>query len=385
MLRPLSSILCPAGKKLFDTYKHSSQPFFINNPKSALQQMDMWKKYMTGITPFYAVKCNPDKTLLHTLSSKGSHFDCASQTEIENVLSIGVPPSHIVFANPIKSFSDLQFASEVGVHKMTFDNTEELYKIKRYAPAAECILRIQPDDSGSLMRFSTKFGAPVEHIPECLRVCKTLQLRIIGTSFHIGSGCFDHSTFRSAIALSRNVWDTATCLGLERFTLLDLGGGFPGNGRVQHFVEFASTIGSALDEYFPDKHKLTIIAEPGRFMATRYSTLFVKIQGKRKETDGSIKYYINDGLYGSFNNIVFDHAKPIPIPIHLGEDDTVSTNVFRSTIFGPTCDSMDCILKEVYLPERNVDDFFAFTDFGAYTSAAGSTFNGMKQPFHVYL
>ena len=42
---------------------------------------------------------------------------------------------------------------------MTFDNEDELLKIKSVYPDAECILRIKPPVEMSVQSFSSKFGA----------------------------------------------------------------------------------------------------------------------------------------------------------------------------------------------------------------------------------
>lgn len=58
-------------------------------------------------------------------------------------------------------------------------------------------------------------------------------------------------------------------------------------------------------------------------------------------------YYVNDGVYGSFNCLVFDHATVTPEVF--GTDEKVAK--FPSSIWGPTCDSLDCITKNVMLPK----------------------------------
>ena len=378
-------------KYVFNTFRHQHQAFFVSSKEHIRQQYRLWTKELPNIQPFYAVKCNPNQVLLNTIKEMGSHFDCASRHEIQTVLNMGIKPEQIIFANPIKSIDDQCYAREKNIKMMTFDNEDELRKIKQYAPQSELICRLLTDDSGSLMRFGEKFGAPIQTVPNLLKLSRELRCKVIGTSFHIGSGCFEANTYRSAIALSKEVFEMATKLGLEQFTMLDIGGGFPGtvssvlNGRVPPFTEFAGIIRSALDQFFPSKQHqyLRVIGEPGRFMATRFSTLFVKVQGKRKVTDTHFLYYINDGVYGSFNNIIFDHYQVNPIVIK--EVRSTHTQKTTATIYGPTCDSMDCIGKNLMLPECNVGDWFKFENMGAYTSAAASTFNGMPKPLQIYI
>jgi ornithine decarboxylase len=108
-------------------------------------------------------------------------------------------------------------------------------------------------------------------------------------------------------------------------------------------------------------------------------------------------YYINDGVYGSFNCLVFDHAVAQPIPakrfLASSTDAPVSDAMVENkdhnpsvgTFFGPTCDSMDVVAKEVEIEELSVGDWVAFEHMGAYTSAAASRFNGIELPVREYV
>lgn len=92
-----------------------------------------------------------------------------------------------------------------------------------------------------------------------------------------------------------------------------------------------------------------------------------------------VLYYLSDGLYGSFNNIVFDHAKPLPLSMKSSEVKS------RSTLFGPTCDSIDVVCKDIDLPEMEIGDWLYFVNMGAYTVASASSFNGFRPPNAKYL
>ena len=58
--------------------------------------------------------------------------------------------------------------------------------------------------------------------------------------------------------------------------------------------------------------------------------------------------------------------------------------VYESSVWGPTCDGLDCILETTKLPELEVGDWMYFKDMGAYTMASASTFNGMPAPVRSY-
>lgn len=380
-----------------------TEPFFIFDPNSIVNQHLKWKLKLPRFTPFYAMKCNNDPKVLETMVSLGTSFDCASLEEIKTVLNYGIAPEKIIFANPCKAVSHLKFAAKNRVHKMTFDNSDELYKIKKIHPEAQLIIRIHVDDSKSICQLGVKFGVPLGKTKSLLELAKELELDVIGVSFHVGSGCTDSSSFSDAIKRARDVFSEGEELGFK-FTLLDIGGGFPGLSGVQNgvnieFEEIANVINYAYDEYFREYSDLQLIAEPGRYFTAGAFSLITNITSRRTiQTDEgkSFMYYINDGVYGSFNCLIFDHAA-LPYPKFLINNpstgqvkfttiDSMDQSTFvNCSIWGPTCDSMDCLTNGLKMPELNFGDWLIFQNMGAYTLVAASKFNGMNKPRVFYL
>ena len=69
----------------------------------ALQRLHgAWGEQLPRVTPFDAVKCNPDPAVLATLAALGAGFDCASAAELDLVLGLGVPTARVVYAHPCK-------------------------------------------------------------------------------------------------------------------------------------------------------------------------------------------------------------------------------------------------------------------------------------------
>ncbi|KAH0686494.1 hypothetical protein KY284_017047 [Solanum tuberosum] len=48
----------------------------------------------------------------------------------------------------------------------------------------------------------------------------------------------------------------------------------------------------------------------------------------------------------------------------------------ESTIYGPSCDSLDAVAVDIKLPELELDDLIVFYNMGAYSKCAGTKFNG---------
>ena len=241
--------------------------FFACDLSAIYQAVQMWRSSPMGerVEIFYAVKCNPAPPVLHLLSLLGTSFDCASTAEINQVLSLPARPSpdRIIFANPCKPASFIRSAAETGVQMMTFDNADELYKVKRSFPQAKLVLRILTDDSKSLCRLGLKFGAPLDTCPGLLLLAKQLGLNVIGVSFHVGSGCKDPHQFADAVWRAKKVFDMGKEAGYD-FKFLDVGGGF----ERETFEEMSQVVADSLDVYFPKESGVRVIAEPGRLLVS---------------------------------------------------------------------------------------------------------------------
>jgi diaminopimelate decarboxylase len=269
---------------------------------------------------------------------------------------------------------------------MTFDCEEELYKIKLYHPYAKLILRLAVDDSKSLCKFNKKFGCKLEQVLELLTIAKTLKLAVVGFSFHVGSGCSSSDNFYGAIKDCREAVDIAKTIGIE-VSIIDIGGGFPGVDLKISFEEIAKRVNDGIHDFFSmevESGAVKFISEPGRYFAEKTHTLVLNVIGKKIITDDSgekmIVYYLNDGIYGSFNCIYFDHNNPTILPFNERDG-----KLFKSRLFGPTCDSIDLIADEIMLPELAISEIVYVENFGSYTVAASSNFNGFKTTVCKYI
>lgn len=355
--------------------------FYAVNLGAIVEQHNTWRELLPTVRPYYAVKCNPDPAVVEMLRILGVGFDCASKDEIRLVTERGAAREDIVFANPCKAGGDIQFARAEGVDTLVFDDVHELLKIKLYHPEAKLILRIMTDDSHSACRFNAKFGAAEEDVEDLLSTAANMDLNVVGVSFHVGSRCREPRVYHEAIANARRVFDVATRLG-HAVSVLDVGGGFPGDDP-EAFRAAAAEINRGLADFFPGGD-VRVIAEPGRYYVTASHTLVANVIGKKAASgpDGTktFKYYLNDGVYGSFNCIVFDHSRPKIVPF----TDRKDAPLYESKVFGPTCDSIDTISESCLLPELAIGEWVTVENFGAYTIAAASTFNGFQQTKCLY-
>eukprot|EP00529_Nitzschia_sp_RCC80_P014652 CAMPEP_0113458968 /NCGR_PEP_ID=MMETSP0014_2-20120614/10198_1 /TAXON_ID=2857 /ORGANISM="Nitzschia sp." /LENGTH=722 /DNA_ID=CAMNT_0000350513 /DNA_START=281 /DNA_END=2452 /DNA_ORIENTATION=- /assembly_acc=CAM_ASM_000159 len=604
-------------------------PFYVVDLGVVVSQVYQWWKLFPRVEAFYAVKCNPDPVVIKTLAVMGLNFDCASRTEIQLVqecckdIDVEKRPE-IIYANPCKAPTHIQDAVvNHGVRLMTFDNINEIIKCSKISSSTtttseiQLIMRIATDDQGSRCRFSTKFGAPRIKWRPLLAAAKKYSINVVGVSFHVGSGCHDASKYDLALKDAREIFDVATNEYGMDMTIVDIGGGFPGETHslwnpakelddgddeagedddekegqsdnnsqdkeeedeegeepLVYFQEIAESVAPAIDKYFPKESGVRIIGEPGRYLVAAAATLCCSIIGLRDnqldsefvpepvddkeaammvndmtredefdvidaasgnifessskklsmggqqttddilgnivdeladytrmfarqnlaqqevdtyndsidvyalneerqldvlgvpetgtETDtdaaqtvegmnstmvdmvdsqnnahplvalagageaavsglvmqavadasavqDDFAVYINDGVYGAMNNIMFDHANLRPRVLRKSENTITATKdndgmavldtaeytgpvpvanqeLFATTVFGPTCDSIDVVARSVLLPKLKIGDWLYFQNMGAYTMAAASSFNGFEPSEKVYV
>jgi len=421
---------CDVVSLLSEIIEHDNidqDPVYVVDLTTVMRKVHDWKQLLPRVQPYYAMKCNGDDAICRLLNASGCGFDCASQAEIEAALSYGCPAEKIIYANPCKQASMLRFASQHGVRKMTADNVEELHKIQAIFPTAEIVIRIAVDDSKSVCRFNSKFGAPASEWRSLLATCRTLELEVVGFSFHVGSGCGDVQPFVDAVASARQAFDLAGELGFAP-SLLDCGGGFPGHETAGFsFADVAAVLGPAIERHFPAAGGVRVIAEPGRYMVSASHTYAVAVIAKRALTAAhladaaaieafgtaptaaelaaaaeenkdavissadeaskddnrahgaaaqspDVALYINDGVYGSFNCVVFDHVTVEPRVLRAEAGGNLPA--VRTKLFGPTCDSIDVVHPCTTLPALSIGDWLWCANMGAYTRCAASRFNG---------
>ncbi len=248
----------------------------------------------------------------------------------------------IIYANPIKANETLQ---QLDQYKplVTYDNYEEIKKIKKHAPQAGLALRIKVPNTGAMVELSSKFGASPGEAVDLILAADKAGLVVEGLSFHVGSQTTNFENYVAALNLAANLFKEARDRGYTKMNLLDIGGGFPApyDDSVKPFRELATVINRELDRLFPEKTSRSSPSRAGSWCATA-AIAVSKIIGKAVR-DGKLCYYIDDGVYHTFSGVIFDHCH-----YHLKAFKSGPTQI--CSVFGPTCDALDVVSMAEQLP-----------------------------------
>ncbi len=352
-------------------------PLFVIDHEALRKAYREFRKYLPRVQVYYAVKANPDAEIVRTLFKAGASFDVASMPEFmivyQNIKHLPAKERQqwiwdkIIYANPTKPTDTLE---QLNKYKplVTFDNLEEIQKIKRHAPTAGLALRLKVPNTGAMVELSSKFGASPGEAVDLILAADRAGLTVEGISFHVGSQTTNFENYVQSLNLTANVFKEAQDRGYTKMNLLDIGGGFPApyDSSVRPFRELAKVINTEIERLFP-KH-IQVLAEPGRFLVATAGLSVASVIGKAVR-DGKTCYYINDGVYHTYSGVIFDHCKYPVKAFKKGPTQICS-------VFGPTCDALDVVSMAENLPNLERGDLVYSTNIGAYSHASATYFNG---------
>ena len=320
----------------------------------------------------YGTKAFANIAILRLLAEDGVGADVSTLGELAFAQAAGIAGDRIVFHGNNKSEEELRAAAEAGALAV-LDSPGEA-QAAAAAGVRRVLVRLTPDVEAVTHRSiqtahaESKFGLdPTAAAAEYERA-RELGLEIEGVHIHIGSqlGRVDESLLALDRALS-------FCRNLEwKPRYVDLGGGLGvRHNRTEQIPSVAEFVGP-LVERLPES--VTPILEPGRSLVGRAGVTLYRV-GSVKDS-GGVRYAAIDGgmsdnprpqLYGARYDALLANRAGEPVSAE-----------YR--IAGKHCESGDVLIDAAELPEPRAGDVLAVPATGAYTTALGSTYNGVPRP-----
>ena len=347
-----------------------TRPFLILDNAIVREKARRFRAAMPRVRPHYAVKANPDRRVLKTLLQEGCSFEIASTAELDMLLALGVNAAEVFFSNPMKSRQAIAYAAAKGIEWFVVDSIDELRRVHELKADAKMYLRIATPNIGSDWPLSGKFGAGASDAREMVATAVKLGADLAGVTFHVGSQCRNPENWRVGIEKARLLFDVMTKAGLKP-RMLDIGGGFP----VRHVKPIPSVevIGEVVIEAlkaFPEE--VRVVAEPGRYLVSDAAYFVCRVIGTATRA-GKRWMHWDAGLFGG----VIETTEGLKYRIRTER----SGPDIPWHVAGPTCDSVDVVLRDEPMPsDLQEGDFIYIRNAGAYTTAYASEFNGFPLP-----
>jgi diaminopimelate decarboxylase len=339
----------------------------------------------------FAVKANPNLSVLKTLGALGAGADTVSQGEILRALAAAIPPEKIVFSGVGKTAGELAFAIDVGVAEINVESEPELDLLARIAaekgarPALA--IRVNPDvAAGGHAKIATgksdnKFGVSISEAERLYaKAVANPALQPIGLACHIGSQITALEPMEQAFGKMRALVERLRGQGFA-VRRLDLGGGLGvpyfdddeafgapagGNQPPASPATFAALVARVLGGL-----DLQFAFEPGRVIAANAGVLLSSVihvherpEGKRfLVLDAAMNDLVRPAMYDAFHDLRAVIQKP-------GDAKGLTYDVV-----GPVCETGDTFARDRRLPRFEPGDLVAFLSAGAYGASMGSEYN----------
>ncbi len=378
----VDGMLCIGGKKPAQIAAMLDAEVFYAYDRQALQhKVEQLRHALPGAVKLhYALKANPYGPVVQQMAGLVDGMDVASRRELLLALQSGMPASHISFAGPGKTDTELAAAIAAGcvVHLESATEMRRLQRLCRAAnTTAQVALRINPEfelkGAGMKMAGGAKaFGIDQHQVFALLDEVQQGPLQLIGFHLYCGSQNLHADAIlqsqRQSLQLLTQL--RPLCADLRFF---NLGGGF----GVPYFPAdkpldldaVGAGMRSLLDEFAATIAGLEIVLELGRYLvadAGVYMSRVIDI----KISHGSTFVVTNGGLHhhlansGNFGQVV---RRNYPVLLANKLNQPVAGPL---QVVGPLCTPLDVLADKVLLPEPTVGDWFAVLQSGAYGASA---------------
>ena len=339
---------------------------------------------------YYAAKANSNLTVLKILQSEGAYLDTVSPGEVFMGLTSGYTPDRILFTGTSVRNDELKFLADTNV-TVNADSQSELDRLLKIAVPPVLSVRVNPEvGAGHHSHCITagpdsKFGLWEEDALKAYATAKKARVERFGIHMHIGSGILDVEPYVLAVEkllnIAKRVHDE---VGIE-FEFIDIGGGlgvpYKPEDQELDLAEFSTKVvapfKSKVKEYGLGKPFLCM--EPGRYLVCDASILLttvntVKVTPSKKfvGVDAGFNTLVRPTMYGSY------HPMLVANKIDSADKETYD-------VVGPICESGDALAKDRQLPLVEEGDLLAVLNAGAYGFSMSSQYNARPRAAEVMI
>ena len=202
-------------KMLAKKYATPLYCYSLNNIKGNVEK---FKEDFKTINPLicFAVKANPNITILREIGKLGLGADVVSIGELMKALKSGIKPNKIVFSGVGKTEDEINYAIGKKILLINAESKSEILEIEKIAKNKKKIvdvgIRLNPNtDAKTISQISTgkkenKFGVSeitFLDLVKYIRNSKFLKLKCL--SVHIGSQILDHKPYERMLKVLEKI------------------------------------------------------------------------------------------------------------------------------------------------------------------------------------
>ena len=354
-------------------------PVYVYSRATLERHARVFREALDGVSDkliAFAVKANPNLSVLRVLQQQGYGADVVSVGEMRRALAAGMPPEKIVFSGVGKTRAELTAALEAGIGQFNIESEEEGLELAELAEAmgleARCALRINPDvDAGTHDKISTgkadnKFGVPISEAGQIFgKLAAKPGVRLRGVAVHIGSQLADLAPLERAFEKLGELVQALRGAG-HTITHVDLGGGlgvpYHQGEQLPPPAEYGAMVARVTKDW-----GVSLIFEPGRVIAGNAGVLLTRVVRVKRGinnpfviVDAAMNDLARPALYGAYHH--FEAVEP-------------GGKSMTANIVGPICETGDTFAMGRECDALQSGDLAVFRTAGAYGATMASSYN----------
>jgi len=377
-----------AGMDPVDLVRAHGSPLFVYDLDVVSARVEALRAALpANVEVAFAVKANPNPTLLNHLAGLGLGADVASMGELDAVTRAGFDLRRVVFTGPGKTDAEIAKAVRTGIRALTVESLEELDVVIALASVAASrqglLLRLAIEGAGTAEESTPiisgpgagKFGLTPDEVDAAVdRLMLAGAVGSPGSPYELlGLHAFGASNVREAGHLVdgvRNLAARAEALAARhgiRIRLMDGGGGlgipYTDDEAPLDLAVLRDGLATEVATWAgrPGIAGAGLLFEPGRFLVGPAGAYLMRVVRTKPRagrtiavTDGGIHHLMRPALIGEQQRTVL-----------VGEAAARPADG-AADIVGPLCTGLDVLATDVPMAVPRTGDLLAIRDTGAY-------------------
>lgn len=333
---------------------HFPTPLYVYSEQILREQAEQVRSFphAFGFTPRYAMKANPNRTILQIFRNIGIGIDASSEYEVFRAIRAGFMPNEIQLTG-----QELPKRLEEIVKMGVEFNATSLHQLETYGklfPWTHASIRVNPGlGSGWTKRTNvggpaSSFGMWYEYLDEAKRIAGNHKLTITKLHTHIGSGS-DPEVWKKVVSMVLVI-----VRRLPDVTTVSLGGGFKvarmPDEKWANMQEIGTHVKTLFEEFADETgRKLHLEIEPGTFLVANAGNLVTAIQDiVDTGTEGYTFLKVDSGMTELLRPSIYGAQHPIHV-VQMNSREV--TEVQDYIVVGHNCESGDIFTPAPWDPE----------------------------------
>lgn len=351
----------------------------------------------------YAVKANPNLSILRRLKGIAGTLDISSAGELRRAKSAGWNPAMISFTGPGKTDAELRAAVNARIGYMIVESISEAERLSAIAVRAgwaqAVLLRIAPAHipagfGAGMTGKPCQFGIDEEDSESAVtRIRDMKNIPVKGFHIYSGTQCLKADAiaqnYKNLIRIFRHLCATFDLCPEKLIIGSGLGIPYYYNDKPVNLAEVAVRTNTLLDELRAEERfrNTHLLLELGRYLvgeAGLYLTRVVQIKQSRGTDicicDGGMNHHL--AACGHMGAVIPRNYRMFKVGANAGETE----ELHPYELVGPLCTTIDRLGRNVRLPMLKAGDVIAIECSGAYGLTSSPVhFISHEQPKEIVL